>query len=102
LVLLDTFVGVIGTTTLVVAATVVERRRTEEELLGTQSLLQGALEGKGRDLAVTVRALEVEVAGHAKTKKSLLDGQEQLRLLAATAKMERKAREVQMHRERSK
>jgi integral membrane sensor domain MASE1 len=99
LALLDTFVGVIGTMTLVVAAMVVERRRIEEELLGTQSLLQEAVEGKERELAVTAEALNVEVAGHAQTKRSLRDNQQRLRLLAENIKLEEETREVQTHRE---
>ena len=100
LAILDTFVGVIGTMTLVVAAMVVERRQIEEELLGMQSLLQAAVEGKGRELAVTVQALEVEVAGHAQTKRSLRDNQERLQMLVENTKLEEKAREAQNHRER--
>jgi len=88
LVLLDTFVGVIGIMTLVVATMVVERRRIEEKLLGTQSLLQDAVETKDRDLVVTVQALEVEATGHAQAKRSLRDVQEQLRRIAADAKRE--------------
>jgi integral membrane sensor domain MASE1 len=42
LILLDTFIGVIGTMTLVLAAMVVERRRTEGKLLETQSQLKEA------------------------------------------------------------
>jgi integral membrane sensor domain MASE1 len=94
LALLDTFIGVIGTMTLVVAAMVVERRRFEEELLGMQSLLRAEVEGKRRELADTIEALDVEAAGHARTKRSLRDNQEQLRLLAAKAKLEGRAREV--------
>ena len=94
-VLLDTFVGVIGTMTLVIAAMVVERRRIEEELLGMQSLLRAQVEGKSRELAETVQALDVEVAGHARTKRSLRDNQEQFRQLAARTKVEERAREVQ-------
>jgi integral membrane sensor domain MASE1 len=92
LVLLDSFIGIIGTMTLVVAAMVVERRRVEEELLGMQSVLRAEVEGKRRQLADTVEALDVELAGHARTKKSLRDNQEKLRLVAAKAKLE--AREV--------
>lgn len=94
LALLDTFIGVIGTMTLVVAALVVERRRMEEQLLGVQSLLQAKVEGKSRQLAETVRALDTEIAIHARTKKSLQDHQEQFRLLAARAAKE-SPREVQ-------
>jgi integral membrane sensor domain MASE1 len=86
LVVLDTFIGVIGTTTLVVAAMVVERRRMEEQLLGVQSLLQAKV-------ANTVQALDMEIAVHARTKKSLQDNQEQFRLLAA--RTAEKGREVQ-------
>lgn len=101
-VLLDTFVGVIGTTTLVVAAMVVERRRSEEELLAVQSLLQAEVEGKSRKLAETIQALDVEVAGHARTKRSLRDKQEQFRQLAARTNIEERAREVQTSREGQK
>jgi len=93
LAVLDTFIGVIGTTTLVVAAMVVERRRMEEQLLGVQSLLQAKVEGKSRELAETVQALDKEIAVHARTKKSLQDNQEQFRLLAA--RTAEKARELQ-------
>ena len=93
LALLDTFVGVIGTTTLVVAALVLERRRMEEQLLGVQSLLQAKVEGKSRQLAETVQALDMEIAVHARTRKSLQDNQEQFRLLAARTAEE--GREVQ-------
>jgi integral membrane sensor domain MASE1 len=81
LILLDTFIGVIGTMTLVVAAMVVERRRIEAELLGTQSLLQDAVERKERDLVVTVRALEVEVTGHVQTKRALRESRERFQQL---------------------
>jgi integral membrane sensor domain MASE1 len=91
--LLDTFIGVIGTMTLVVAAMVVERRRMEEQLLGVQSLLQAKVEGKSRQLAETVQALDIEIAVHARTRKSLLDNQEQFRRLAASTA--EKGREIQ-------
>jgi len=97
LVLLDSFVGVIGTMTLVVAAMVVERRRIEEELLGTQCLLHAAVEGKIRELAVTAEALNEEAAGHARTKRSLRDKQERLQLLAQEMKLDREPQEVQTH-----
>jgi hypothetical protein len=67
--------------TLVVAAMVVERRRIEAELLGTQSLLQDAVERKERDLVVTVRALEVEVTGHVQTKRALRESRERFQQL---------------------
>jgi integral membrane sensor domain MASE1 len=98
--LVDSFVGVIGTMTLVVAALVVERRRIEEELLGVQSLLQSAMEEKDRELSVTVHALDVEVAIHSQTKRSLRDNQERLHLLAENRKAEEKARKVQAPSER--
>jgi integral membrane sensor domain MASE1 len=88
LVLLDTFIGVIGTMTLVVAAMVVERREIEGELLAAHSLLVAAVDKKERDLVVTVRALEVEVTGHGQTKKALRDSQERFRNLAENAKFE--------------
>jgi integral membrane sensor domain MASE1 len=101
LILLDTFIGVIGTMTLVVATMVVERRQIEQELLGTQSLLQDAVEGKDRDLVVTIRALEIETAGHVQSKKALRESHERLRRIAANAKIiEEKTQEVQTHRER--
>jgi integral membrane sensor domain MASE1 len=100
--LLDTFVGVIGTMTLVVAGMIVERRRTEEELLAVQSLLQAEVEGKSRKLAETVEALDVEVAGHARTKRSLRDKQEQFRLLIARTQVEGALREVQSQGEGQK
>jgi hypothetical protein len=100
--LLDTFVGVIGTMTLVIAALVVERRRIEVELLGVQSLLQAEVEGKTQKLAETVQALDVEVAGHARTKRSLRDNQEQVRLLVARTKVEERIRQVQTQGEGQK
>jgi integral membrane sensor domain MASE1 len=81
LIRLDTFIGVIGTMTLVVAAMVVERRTSECKLLGTQSLLQEAVEKNQQDLAVTVQALEMEVTGHVHTKRALQQSQERLRRL---------------------
>lgn len=98
LLLLDTFIGVIGTMTLVVAALVVERRRSEEELLGVQSLLRDAVERKDRDLVVTVRALEVEIAGHVQTKRALQENQERLRRVADNSKAEPRQ---EVHRKRS-
>lgn len=86
LAVLDSFIGVIGMTTLVVAAMVVERRRMEEQLLAVQSLLHAKV-------ANTVQALDMEIAVHARTKKSLQDNEEQFRLL--TARTAEKTREVQ-------
>jgi integral membrane sensor domain MASE1 len=100
LVLLDTFVGVIGTTTLVVAAMVVERRRIEEELLGTQSLLRQAVKEKDRDLTITVHSLDIEIAGHTQTKRSLRDTQERLQQLAESGKIDKMARESSSRGER--
>lgn len=100
LILLDSFVGVIGTTTLVVAAMVVERRRMEEELLATHSLLRGAVDERDQNLAVAVQSLKTEVAVHAQTRRSLLDSHEQLRLLAENAKIEKKNQGAQAHGER--
>jgi integral membrane sensor domain MASE1 len=97
-ILLDTFVGVIGTMTLVVAAMVVERRRIEAELLGTQSLLQYAVERKERDLVVTVQALEVEVTGHVETKRALRESQERFRRLAGSTNV-MDVQEIQNRRE---
>jgi integral membrane sensor domain MASE1 len=94
LALLDTFVGVIGTTILVVAALVLERRRMEEQLLGVQSLLRAKIEGKDRKLAEAIQALDMEIVVHARTKKSLQDNQEQFQLLASGASKER-PREIQ-------
>jgi hypothetical protein len=90
LLLLDSFIGVIGTMILVVAAMVVEQRRFEGELLGLQSLLQEAVEGKDRNLGATVQALETEAAGHAQTKRALRENEERLRLLAENAKLDEK------------
>jgi integral membrane sensor domain MASE1 len=100
LALLDSFIGIIGTMTLVVAAMLVERRRVQEELLGMQSVLRAEVEGKRRELADTVEALDVELAGHARTKKSLRDNQEKLRLVAAKAALE--TREVRRDTETAK
>jgi integral membrane sensor domain MASE1 len=82
LALLDTFVGVNGAMTLIVAAVVMERRRSEVELLAVQRLMRAAVETKNRELAMTVSALEEEVAVHASTRKLLRDNQEHLRLIA--------------------
>jgi integral membrane sensor domain MASE1 len=82
LTLLDTFVGVNGIMTLIVAAVVMQRRRSEVQLLAVQSLLRAAVEAKNRELAMTVTALEEEVAVHEVTRKSLRDNQERLRLRA--------------------
>ena len=101
-VLLDTFVGVIGTTTLVVAAMIEERRQSEGELLAVQTLLQAEVEGKNRKLAETIQALDVEVAGHARTKRSLRDKQEQFRLLAARTKANESVSEIQTQGEGQK
>jgi C4-dicarboxylate-specific signal transduction histidine kinase len=79
---MDAFIGVTGIMTLVVAAVVVQRRQVELKLLAAQSVLQAAVEGKNHDLELTAQALELEVAGHARTRKILRDNQEQLRLLA--------------------
>jgi integral membrane sensor domain MASE1 len=97
LVLMDAFVGVTGTMTLVVAAVGVQRRRIELELLAVQSLLQSAVEVKNRELEVTAQALELEIAGHMHTRKTLRENQERLRLIAEN---EGKAQEVQIQRER--
>ncbi len=99
LILLDSFVGVIGTTTLVVAALVMERRRYETELLGWHTLLRASVDEKGQELADLVRALEVEVAGHSQTKMSLRDSQERLQLLAENGKRKEASRVVQTQRE---
>jgi len=91
--LLDTFIAVIGTMALVVAAMVVERRQIEGEILGTQSLLQKAIEEQERDLVVTVQALEMEAAGHLQTKRALRENQERIRRIAAHAKSDEKEQE---------
>jgi integral membrane sensor domain MASE1 len=80
LTLLDTFVGLNGATTLIVAAVVMQRRRNAVQLLAVQSLLHATVEAKNQELAMTVAALEQEVAAHALTWKSLRDHQEGLRL----------------------
>jgi hypothetical protein len=65
----------------------------EEQLLAVQSLLQAKVEGKDRQLTETVYALDREIAVHARTKQSLQDNQEQVRLLAASTA--ERGREVQ-------
>ena len=80
-IVLDSFIGVIGTMTLVVAAMVVERREIEGQLLGTQSLLREAVKKKEHDLVVTVHEFEVEVTEHSQTKRALQQSQERLRRL---------------------
>jgi integral membrane sensor domain MASE1 len=99
LVLLDTFVGVIGTTTLVVAALVVERRRYETELLGMHSVLRASISGKERELAETAHALETEIAGHSQTKRSLRDSRERLQSLTETIGLKEESQEVHTQRE---
>jgi len=81
LILLNTFVGVIGTMALVVAAMVAEQRRIEGELLGTHSLLKEMVERKDRDLVVTVQELDMEATGHVQTKRALREIQERFRKL---------------------
>jgi MASE1 len=100
LILLDTFISVIGTMTLVVAGMVVERRRIEGELLGTQSLLQEAVARKERDLVVTVQALEVEVTGHVQTKRALRESQDRFLRLEENSKTEENLQETQNRGER--
>jgi integral membrane sensor domain MASE1 len=87
LLLLDTFIGVIGTMTLVIAAMVAERKLAEEKLLTTQRLLQEAAEEKEQDLIVTVHALEVEATGHARTKTALRAVHERLRRITPNTKL---------------
>jgi len=99
LVLLDTFVGVIGTTTLVVAALVAERRRYETELLGMHSLLRASISGKERELQEVAQALEMEIAGHSQTKRSLRDSHDRLQLLTETISLKEDSQEVQTRRE---
>jgi integral membrane sensor domain MASE1 len=84
LVLLDTFIGIIGTMTLVVAAMVVERSGFEGELLGVHGLLREAVEERDH-------ALEAEAADHAQTKKALQESQKQLRELAGNKRPEETA-----------
>jgi PAS domain S-box-containing protein len=59
---LDMFIGIVGPMALAVAAVVAERKEIETNLLGTQSLLQEAVAGKGRDLATMVEALREKEA----------------------------------------
>jgi len=100
LILLDTFIAVIGTMTLVVAAMVVERRQIEGELLGTQSLLKEMVDRKERDLVATAQTLEVEAASHEQTKRELRESQERLRRIAPHARLQEKKQEDQTHKER--
>ncbi len=95
LILLDTFIGLVGTMTLVVAAMVVERRQIQGELLRTQSLLQATAESKDRDLRVKVHALEMELTGHVQTKQKLQQTQERLRRIVSETKSEKKPEENQ-------
>jgi len=90
LLLLDPFIAVVGTMTLVVAAMVAERKLAEQELLAAQRLLQTAAEEKERDLVVTVKALEMEAAGHLQTRTALHVIQEKLRRVAPNKKIEKK------------
>jgi PAS domain S-box-containing protein len=78
---LDMFIGVIGTMTLAVAALVTERRGIEANLLGMQSLLQDAVEGKSRDLAAAVEVLRLKEAEHLEGDKALRETGERFRLV---------------------
>lgn len=78
---LDVFLGVIGTMTLAVAAMVAERRGIETKLLGIQSLLQGAVEGKDRDLASVVETLHSEVLERDQAENALRASHDRFRLL---------------------
>jgi PAS domain S-box-containing protein len=80
--MLDMFIGVIGTMTLAVAAVVAERREIETNLLGTHSLLQEAVAGKGRDLEVLVEALRVTEVERSGGDRARWQNDERLRLLA--------------------
>jgi integral membrane sensor domain MASE1 len=82
LIRLDSFIGFVGTMTLVIAAMVAEQRRMERQLLGTQDLLQQALEKKDQEIVVTLQALETEASGHARTKRALRENQERFRRIA--------------------
>ena len=75
LLVLDAFIGVIGIMTMVVAALVAERRGTEAGLLGLQSILQDAVEGRTQDLAATVATLHLEVVERIETEKALRENQ---------------------------
>jgi PAS domain S-box-containing protein len=77
----DVFIGVIGIMTMTVAAMVAERRTIETNLLGIQSLLQDAVEGKSRDLAAAVEALRLKEAERAEGDKALRESDERLRRL---------------------
>jgi PAS domain S-box-containing protein len=79
--MLDMFIGVIGTMTMAVAAVVAERREIETNLLGTQSLLQEAVAGKGRDLAALVEALRVKEVERSGGDRARWQNDERLRLL---------------------
>jgi integral membrane sensor domain MASE1 len=92
LVILDTFIGIIGTMTLVVAAMVVERSGFEGELLGVHGLLREAVEERDHEL-------QAEVADHMQTKKALQESQKQLRELTANRRQEETAT-TGSHRER--
>ncbi len=87
LLLLDTFIAVVGTMTLIVAAMVAEQREAEEQLRATQLLLRIAAEEKERDLVVTVQALEIEASGHVRTKSALRAIHERLRRIEPDTKV---------------
>jgi PAS domain S-box-containing protein len=78
---LDLYISVIGTMTMAVAALVAERREIETNLLGIQSLLQNAIEGKSRDLAAAVEALRLKEAERAEGDKALRESDERWRRL---------------------
>ena len=88
LLLLDTFIGVIGTMTLVIAAMVAERKLAEEELLTTQEILQTVAEEQDREIVVTVQTLEGEAIDHIRTKTALQAIQEKLRQVTPNKKIE--------------
>lgn len=78
---LDIFLTVIGTMTLAVAALVDERRGIETKLLGIQSLLQGAAEGRDRDLASVIETLHAEVLERIQAEKALRTSHDRFQLL---------------------
>ncbi|MGA8142705.1 MAG: MASE1 domain-containing protein [Candidatus Acidiferrales bacterium] len=84
LMVLAAFVGVTATATLAIAATLSERRRVEEGLLGLQSILQETVQGKTRDLTVTIEALQGEASERIQAEISLRESNGRFLQLAET------------------
>ena len=82
--ILAAFVGVTGTATLAIAATLAERRQVQEGLLGLQSILHETVQGKARDLTVTIESLQAEVVERMVIESELRESNARFEQLAAT------------------